>query len=143
VVTGMRVVLITASGPGGQVDIGVRSDVTAAELVMSLGTVLGVGIAGTIAEHHAPPRPGVPRGLRVRLDIDAPLADSGVVDGDMIILKGAAEPAGTSGPAGVAEAGGLSGTVAGFEPAGVFEVAGPAGSFGSARLAGEGGSEFR
>ena len=99
--TGMRVVLITASGPGGQVDIGVRADVTPAELVMSLGGVLGVGLARTAAEHHAPPRPGVPRGRRARLDIDVPLADSGVVDGDMIIFRGPAEASGASGAAGV------------------------------------------
>jgi hypothetical protein len=81
------VILITASGPGGnQVDVGVRSDATPAELVMSLGSVLGVGLGGTIAEHHAPPRPGVPRGARARLDVDRPLAESGVVDGDMIIF---------------------------------------------------------
>lgn len=85
--TGMRVILITAAGPGGQVDVGVRSDATPAELVMSLGSVLGVGLGGTAAEHHAPPRPGVPRGTRVRVGVDVPLADSGVVDGDMIIFR--------------------------------------------------------
>jgi hypothetical protein len=95
--TGMRVVLITASGPGGQVDVGVRSDTTPAELVMSLGAVLGVGLAGSVAEHHAPPRPGVPRGLRVRLNVDRPLADNGVADGDMIIFRKSAAEAGGSG----------------------------------------------
>lgn len=85
--TGMRVILITAAGPGGQVDIGVRADATPAELVMSLGSVLGVGLGGAVAEHHAPPRPGVPRGARAVVGVDLPLADSGVVDGDMIIFR--------------------------------------------------------
>ena len=93
VVTNLRVILITASGPGGnQVDVGVRSDATPAELVMSIGNVLGVGLVGTIAEHHAPPRPGVPRGARTRLDFNRPLAASGVVDGDMIIFANRAGP---------------------------------------------------
>src|SRR6185437_6858264 len=55
---------------------------------------------GTIAEHHAPPRPGVPRGSRARLDFDLPLADSGVVDGDMIIFANRAGPAHRVEPAG-------------------------------------------
>jgi hypothetical protein len=85
--TSPRVILITASGPGGhQVDVGVRSDATPAELVMSIGGVLGVGLVGTTAEHHAPPRPGAPRGTRARLDFELPLADSGVADGDMVIF---------------------------------------------------------
>ncbi len=96
--TNPRVILITASGPGGnQVDVGVRSDATPAELVMSIGNVLGVGLAGTIAEHHAPPRPGVPRGTRARLDFDLPLADSGVVDGDMLIFASRAGGANRAG----------------------------------------------
>jgi hypothetical protein len=98
--TGVRVILITAGGPAGQVDVGVRSDATPAELVMSLGGVLGVGLGGAVAEHHAPPRPGVPRGTRVRLSVDAPLADGGVVDGDLIIFRNAAhQGAGSDEPA--------------------------------------------
>ncbi len=85
--TAARVILITASGPGGQVDVGVRSDATPAELLMSLSGVLGVGPGGATAAHHAPPRPGVHRGTRARLDVDVPLADSGVVDGDMVIFR--------------------------------------------------------
>jgi hypothetical protein len=104
--TSLRVILVTASGPGGnQVDVGVRSDATPAELVMSIGNVLGVGLTGTIVEHHAPPRPGVPRGTRARLDFDLPLTDSGVVDGDMIIFTkraGAADRAGVARRPGVA-----------------------------------------
>jgi hypothetical protein len=136
-VSGLRVVLITASGPGGQVDIGVRADVTPAELVMSLGGVLGVGIARTAAEHHAPPRPGVPRGRRARLDIDVPLADGGVVDGDMIIFKDPADTTGNSGAAGMFGAVGASDVIG---SAGVPDVIGSAGVPGSAELAGKGGS---
>jgi len=105
VMTSLRVILVTASGPGGnQVDVGVRSDATPAELVMSIGNVLGVGLTGTIVEHHAPPRPGVPRGTRARLDFDLPLTDSGVVDGDMIIFTkraGGADRAGVASRPGV------------------------------------------
>jgi hypothetical protein len=91
--TGVRVVLVTAGGPGGQVDVGVRSDATPAELAMALGSVIGVGLSGAVAEHHAPPRPGVPLGRRVRLPVDLSLADSGVADGDMIIFRKSAGPA--------------------------------------------------
>jgi hypothetical protein len=83
----IRVVLVTASGPGGQVDVGVRSDATPADLVDSLGSVIGVGPGGSAAEHHAPPRPGAPQGIKVRLRPYTSLADSGVADGDMIIFK--------------------------------------------------------
>jgi hypothetical protein len=100
--TGTRVILLTISGPGGQVDVGVRADATPAELVTSLGGVLGVGLGGAAAEHHAPPRPGVPRGTRAALRVDMPLTDGGVVDGDMILfrnldeaLPGAHAPQGT------------------------------------------------
>jgi hypothetical protein len=91
--TGTRVILITASGPGGHVDIGVRADATPADLVGSIGDVLGVApvsASGVVAEHHAPPRPGNPLGMRVRLHPDASLADSGVADGDMILFRRAA-----------------------------------------------------
>ncbi len=87
-----RVVLITASGPGGQVDVGVRSDATPADLADALGSVIGVGVigagpGGSAAEHHAPPRPGAPQGTKTRLPPLASLADSGVADGDMIIFR--------------------------------------------------------
>lgn len=85
--SGTRVILITAAGPGGQADVGVRSDATPAELIMSLGDVLGVGLSGAVAEHHAPPRPGAPRGTKERLSVDVPLADSGVVDGDLVMFR--------------------------------------------------------
>jgi hypothetical protein len=88
--TGTRVILITASGPGGHVDIGVRADATPADLAGSIGDVLGVAPAsasGVVAEHHAPPRPGNPLGSRMRLRPDTSLADSGVADGDMIIFR--------------------------------------------------------
>jgi hypothetical protein len=86
-----RVVLVTAAGPAGQVDIGVRSDATPADLAISLGGVIGVGAGPTVAEHHAPPRPGVPQGTRVRLDAHASLAASGVADGDLITFRRPAE----------------------------------------------------
>jgi|SRR5215475_2999328 len=90
---GTRVVLVTASGPGGQVDVGVRSDATPADLASSLASVLGVGIGPAVVEHHAPPRPGTPMGTRVRLDAYTSLADSGVADGDLIAFKTPGEAA--------------------------------------------------
>src|ERR1700761_6541292 len=85
--SGGRVILITAAGPGGEVDIGVRSEATPAELVMVLGGVLGVRLSGAIAEHRAPPRPGLPLGTKVALDVDVPFAASGVADGDMVFFR--------------------------------------------------------
>lgn len=85
--TGTRVVLITASGPGGQIDIGVRADATPTDLVGSLGSVIGIGPGSSVVEHHAPPRPGMPQGRRAQLTGDASLAGSGVADGDMIIFR--------------------------------------------------------
>ncbi len=85
--TGTRVVLITAAGPGGQIDIGVRADATPADLVGSLGSVIGIGPGSSVVEHHAPPRPGMPHGRRAQLTGDASLAGSGVADGDMIIFR--------------------------------------------------------
>ncbi|MGN6681692.1 MAG: hypothetical protein ACTHKL_28325 [Streptosporangiaceae bacterium] len=92
---GMRVVLVTASGPGGQVDVGVRSDATPADLASSLASVIGVGIGPAVVEHHAPPRPGVPLGTRERMDAYTSLADSGVADGDLITFRTPAEAATT------------------------------------------------
>jgi hypothetical protein len=86
-----RVILITTSGPGGQVDIGVRSDATPEDLLGSLGTVIGIRSGGLVAEHQSPPRPGVPLGLRVRLNPAVSLAESGVADGDMVVFKSGAE----------------------------------------------------
>lgn len=85
--TGTRVVLITASGPGGQIDIGVRADATPTDLVGALGSVIGIGPGSSVVEHHAPPRPGMPQGRRVQLTGEASLAGSGVADGDMIIFR--------------------------------------------------------
>jgi hypothetical protein len=90
---GTRVVLVTASGPGGQVDVGVRSDATPAELASSLASVLGVGTGPAIVEHHAPPRPGTPMGTRVPMDAYTSLADSGVADGDLITFRPPGEAA--------------------------------------------------
>ncbi len=96
--SGTRVVLITAAGPGGQVDIGVRSDATPKDLVSSLGSVIGVVQGSSVVEHHAPPRPGVPQGRRTQLTSNASLADSGVADGDMIIFRKSASEEHAVGP---------------------------------------------
>ena len=103
-------VRITAAGPGGHVDIGVRSDATVAELAASLAAVLGIGRPWPGAEHRAPPRPGEPGGRRAHLRPETSLADAGVADGDLVIFgrpasepsAGAARdrrPAGDRGPA--------------------------------------------
>ena len=89
--TTIPVILITVAGPAGHVDIGVRSDVTPAQLAVSLGDVLGTGPGWAGGEHRAPPRPGDPRGLRVQLRPDRSLADAGVADGDLVIFGNAAE----------------------------------------------------
>jgi hypothetical protein len=86
-VTAVRVILITVAGPGGHVDVGVRSDATPAELAASLGSVLGVSPAWPAAEHRSPPRPGVPRGWRALLQPGIALADAGVADGDLILFS--------------------------------------------------------
>ena len=79
-------VLITAAGPGGHVDIGVRSDASVAELAASLGPILGIGPPWPGAEHRAPPRPGEPGGRRARLGPETSLAQAGIADGDLIIF---------------------------------------------------------
>jgi hypothetical protein len=99
-VTVSRVILITVAGPGGHVDVGVRSDATPADLAASLGTVLGVSPAALAAEHRSPPRPGEPRGRRSRLMPGASLAAAGVADGDLVLFR----RTGNSGPGGAAAA---------------------------------------
>lgn len=79
-------VLITVAGPGGHVDIGVRSDASIAELAASLAAVLGIGRPWPGAEHRAPPRPGEPGGRRAHLRPETSLADAGVADGDLVIF---------------------------------------------------------
>lgn len=83
----IRVILITVAGPGGHVDVGVRSDATAAELAVSLAPVLGISPPWPIAEHRAPPRPGEPRGRRTLLEPGTVLADAGVTDGDLVLFR--------------------------------------------------------
>jgi hypothetical protein len=83
----VRVILVTVAGPGGHVDIGVRSDATPAELIRSLSSVLGIGTSWPLAEHRAPPRPGEPRGRRVPLQADLSLAEAGVADGDLVVFR--------------------------------------------------------
>jgi hypothetical protein len=97
-VAGPRVVLVTASGHGGQVDVGVRSDATPADLASALASAIGVGTGPAVVEHHAPPRPGVPQGTRVRMDAYTSLADSGVADGDLITFRTPGEAAGKRRP---------------------------------------------
>jgi hypothetical protein len=108
----ISVILITVAGPAGHVDIGVRSDVTPAQLAVSLGDVLGTSPPWAGAEHRAPPRPGDPRGRRAPLRLDRPLGDAGVADGDLVIFGHAApeprpapdmRPVADPRPAGVAQ----------------------------------------
>jgi hypothetical protein len=94
-VTATRVILVTVAGPGGNVDVGVRSDATPADLAGSLGPVIGVSPAVPVADHRAPPRPGVPQGRRAVLRAGAPLAEAGVADGDLVLFREAdASPGG-------------------------------------------------
>jgi len=62
--TTIPVILITVAGPAGHIDVGVRSDVSPAELAASLQEVIGTRPPWTGGEHRAPPRPGDPRGRR-------------------------------------------------------------------------------
>jgi hypothetical protein len=84
-----RVLLVTVAGPGGHVDVGVRSDATPAELAVALSRVIGVGPALPVVEHRSPPRPGVPLGRRVLLDPRSALAEAGVADGDLVLFRAA------------------------------------------------------
>jgi hypothetical protein len=101
----VRVILVTIVGPGGQVDVGVRSDTTAADLAWHLGTVIGIGAEGAVAEHWTPPRPGGARALRQPLSPLVSLADAGVLDGDVVVLADAAGTRGSEGAAAPAVAG--------------------------------------
>jgi hypothetical protein len=94
--TAIPVILITVAGPGGHVDVGVRSDATPAELAASLGSVIGTTAAWPGAEHRAPPRPGEPGGRRAALRPGTSLAEAGVSDGDFVVFlaPGTAPPGG-------------------------------------------------
>lgn len=96
--SGVRVILITVAGPGGHVDVGVRSDATPADLADALGGVIGVSPAATVIEHRSPPRPGVPEGARVLVQSGTALAEAGVADGDLVLFRTANGPAGYSWP---------------------------------------------
>jgi hypothetical protein len=96
--SGVRVILITVAGPGGHVDVGVRSDATPADLANALGGVIGVSPAATVIEHRSPPRPGVPEGARVLVQSGTALAEAGVADGDLVLFRTANGPAGYSWP---------------------------------------------
>jgi hypothetical protein len=84
--TAIPVILITVAGPGGHVDVGVRSDATPAELAASLGFVIGTSATWPGAEHRAPPRPGEPDGRRAALPPGISLAEAGVTDGDFVVF---------------------------------------------------------
>jgi hypothetical protein len=86
-VSAARVILLTVAGPAGQMDVGVRSDATPAELAASLGDMLGVGPARPVAEHRSPPRPGSRLGERALLSLGTSLAAAGVADGDLLLFR--------------------------------------------------------
>lgn len=92
----VRVILVTVVGPGGQVDIGVRSDATPADLAWHLGSVIGIGAAGATAEHWSSPRPAGGPALRRAMPPSAPLAEAGVLDGDLVVFTQAAGERGTA-----------------------------------------------
>jgi hypothetical protein len=97
-VSGVRVILITVAGPGGHVDVGVRSDATPADLADALGGVIGVSLAATVIEHRSPPRPGVPEGARVLVRSGTALSEAGVADGDLVLFRTAGGASGYSWP---------------------------------------------
>src|SRR5215472_18748567 len=82
-----RVILVTVAGPAGQMDVGVRSDATASELAAALGSMLGVSLTRSVAEHRSPPRPGSRQGQRAMLSPATSLAAAGVADGDLILFR--------------------------------------------------------
>ena len=82
-----RVILVTVAGPAGQMDVGVRSDATAPELAAALGSMLGVSLTRSVAEHRSPPRPGSRQGQRAMLSPATSLAAAGVADGDLILFR--------------------------------------------------------
>ena len=90
-----RVILVTIVGPGGQVDLGVRSDATAADLAWHLGAVIGIGAGGAVAEHWTPPRPGGAQALRQPLSPLVSLTDAGVLDGNVVVLANAVRARGS------------------------------------------------
>jgi hypothetical protein len=94
----VRVILITVAGPGGHVDIGVRSDATPADLADALGGVIGVSPATKVIEHRSPPRPGVPEGARALVQSGTALAEAGVADGDLVLFRPAGGAGGYSWP---------------------------------------------
>jgi hypothetical protein len=97
-VSAIRVILVTVAGPAGHVDVGVRSDATPAELAASLSGILGVNQLSPSAEHRSPPRPGEPRGRRSLLMPTDSLADAGVADGDLILMRNSHENSHGSAP---------------------------------------------
>jgi hypothetical protein len=82
-----RVILVTVAGPAGQMDVGVRSDATPSELAAALGSMLGVSLTRSVAEHRSPPRPGSRQGQRTVLGPATSLAAAGVADGDLVLFR--------------------------------------------------------
>ena len=82
-----RVILVTVAGPAGQMDVGVRSDATPSELAAALGSMLGVSLTRSVAEHRSPPRPGSRQGQRTMLGPATSLAAAGVTDGDLVLFR--------------------------------------------------------
>jgi hypothetical protein len=82
-----RVILVTVAGPAGQMDVGVRSDATPSELAATLGSMLGVSLTRSVAEHRSPPRPGSRQGQRTMLSPVTSLAAAGVADGDLVLFR--------------------------------------------------------
>lgn len=87
-----RVILLTVAGPGGHVDVGVRADVTPADLAVCLGQVVGIDQAASAAELWSAPRPGGPAGRRTMIYAGVPLAQAGVLDGDVVLFTPAGDP---------------------------------------------------
>lgn len=87
--TDARVILVTVTGPGGKVDLGVRADATTTDLVTQLRQVLGLTTAATLAvEHVTAPRPGGVHARRTPIPPGSTLGAVGVADGDVILFRG-------------------------------------------------------
>lgn len=85
--TDARVILVTVTGPGGNVDLGVRADATTTDLVTQLRQVLGLTTAALAVEHMTPPRPGGGHGRRTPIPPGSTLGAVGVADGDVIVFR--------------------------------------------------------
>lgn len=73
-------------------DVGVRSDVTPDDLGACLADVVGINPAAFAAELWSAPRPGGPAGRRTMIQAGVPLAQAGVLDGDVVVFTPASGP---------------------------------------------------